>query len=238
MPRKLIAAALTAGMSMTVIVILAMPALAKGPTQARITGPGLDRAIVISGGGEPTEHSKLATLAGQTGLFAVLFGAVPGMPALTPLRSAPPGASLGPKYTLIYTVPGLPSPSQMDGQYRQYLYPDAGGGPVIYTPPGQPSWAQYQLSAWVRGGPQLLSILGRLGVKAVAPPQAGKAVASYRPRTTMPPAPHASGKAAVGVATWLVAAIAMAAATALAGSALLLRRRAPIARRGGRAQVR
>jgi len=202
-----------------------MPALAKGPTQARITGPGLDRAIVISGAGEPGQQGRLATLAGQTGLFTLLFGAIPNMPALTPLRSAPPSASLGPKYTLIYTVPGLPTPSQMDGQLRQDLYPAAAGGPVIYTPPGQPSWVRHRESAWLRGSPQLLSFLGRLGVPAAAPPQAGKAVASHPARKATPPAPRASRVGAVGVATWLIATIAIIAAATLAGSVLLLRRR-------------
>jgi hypothetical protein len=237
MPRRLIAAALTAGLSITLIVISAMPALAKGPTQARITGPGLDRAIVISGAGEPGQQSRLATLAEQTGLFTVLFGAIPNMPALTPLRSAPPSASLGPKYTVIFTVPGLTRPSQMDGQIRQELYPAAGGGPVIYTPPGQPSWVGHKESVWLRGSPRLLSFLGRLGVPAAAPPQAGKAVATHRARKAMPPAPRASRVAAGGVATWLIATMAIIAATTLAGCVLVLRRRGPTASRGGRAQV-
>lgn len=229
MLRRLIAAtALTAGTSITAIVLLATPALAKGPTQARITGPGLDRAIVISGEGEPGQQGQLATLAGQTGLFTVLFGAIPGEPALTPLRNAPPSASLGPKYTLIYTLPGLTSQSgQADGQIRQDLYPRAGGGPVIYTPPGQPGYGgPRQDTTWLRGGPQLLSILDRLGVPPSAAHQAHKAI------------PPASRQAGSGVSAWLIATIAIIAAAALAGAALWLRHRRPTAGRGRRPRVR
>jgi hypothetical protein len=234
MPRRLIAAALTAGTSISLIVLLATPALAKGPTQARITGPGLNRAIVISGQGEPGQQGQLATLAGQTGLFTVLFGGgvSTGAPALVPLRDAPQKASLGPRYTLTYTVPGLSGPDQMNGQLRQDLYPDAGGGPVIYTPPGQPSWVPHRQTAWMRGGPRLRGLLGRLGVPAAAPPQAGNAVASHPAGRATPPAQSASPAPAAGIATWLIATMAIIAATALAGSALLLRRRSRVGMSG------
>jgi hypothetical protein len=50
MLRRLIAvAALAAGLSIAAAVTLATPAFAKGPSQARITGPGLARAAVVSG---------------------------------------------------------------------------------------------------------------------------------------------------------------------------------------------
>ena len=51
MLRRLIAvSALAAGMSIVAAMTLATPAFAKGPSQARITGPWLARAIVVSGG--------------------------------------------------------------------------------------------------------------------------------------------------------------------------------------------
>lgn len=138
--RLIVVTALAAGMSIAVIT-LATPALAKGPSQARITGPGLARAIVVSGAGEPGQQGMLAVLAGQTGLFTVLFGAdasVTSQPP-TPLRPQPPKASLGPRYTITYTVPGeYPLPGKQFGQIRQDLYPRAAGGPVIFTPPRQP----------------------------------------------------------------------------------------------------
>jgi hypothetical protein len=140
MLRRLIAViALAAGMS-TAALTLAAPALAKGPSQASITGPGLAHAIVVSGNGEPGMLSKLATLAGQTSLFTVMFGAGGNVPAPVRPRTPLPRASLGPRYTVTYTVPGVtPQPGEQFGRIRQDLYPLAAGGPVIYTPPGSPA---------------------------------------------------------------------------------------------------
>src|SRR5437773_3123881 len=118
MLRRLIAVtALAAGMSVAAAMTLATPALAKGPSQARITGPGLVRAVVVSGNGEPGEPGRLASLAEQTGLFTVMFGAGASAgfagPVPTQLHTPPPKASLGPRYALVYTVPGVtPRPGQ------------------------------------------------------------------------------------------------------------------------------
>jgi hypothetical protein len=134
--RLIVFAALAAGMSIAAAITLATPALAKGPSQARITGPGLARPIVVSGNGEPGQPGILGTLALQTKLFSVMFG--PNVPEPPQLRT-PPAASLGPRYTIVYTVYGeFTRPGQQFGQIRQDLYPRADGGPVIYTPQGQP----------------------------------------------------------------------------------------------------
>src|SRR5690349_23701554 len=119
MLRRMIAvAALAAAMSIAAAITLATPALAKGPTQARISGPGLAHAIVVSGNGEPGQLGRLSTLAVQTGLFTVMFGAVASVTTQTPrqLGTSPPNASLGPGYAIIYTVPGVtPRPGEQFG---------------------------------------------------------------------------------------------------------------------------
>ena len=173
MLRRLVAVtALAAGMSVAAALTLATPALAKGPSQARITGPGLARAIVISGNGEPGEQDRLASLALQTGLFTVMFGAGAsiGGPAPARLPTPPPRASLGPRYTLVYTVPGVtPRPGQQFGQVRQDLYPRAAGGPLIYTPPGQQGFGgPLTVTGWLRGRPQLTRTLAQVGVQIPA----------------------------------------------------------------------
>jgi len=118
-------------------VMLATPALAKGPTEARITGPGLAHAIIVSGGGEPGQQGLLTSLAERTGFFKMLFGGLSGIPAPVRLRTPPPHASLGPRYTVIFTVPGVPPQgNERFGRIRQELYLHAVGGPVIYTPSG------------------------------------------------------------------------------------------------------
>ena len=227
MLRRLIATtALTAVVSIAAAISLATPALAKGPAQASITGPGLPRAIVLSGGGEPGMPGPLATLAGQTGLFALLFGpGIVGVPEPAPLRTSPPKASLGPRYTVIYTVPGvIPQPGQQDGRIRQDLYPGAAGGPVIYTPPGQDGFGgPLQVTGWLRASPQLTRTLAELGVRV-------RPVLRVAPQTR-PSAAHPAAAPRAGSRTlaWLIASFAVIAAVALTGTALWLRHRKPAA---------
>src|SRR6186997_3185792 len=101
MPRRFIAlTSLAAGAAVAVTVALATPALAKGTTQASITGPGLARPVTISVAAEsealPGQGDALSGLADQTGLFIVLFGpnigdvAVPDQPSR--LRTPPAAA--------------------------------------------------------------------------------------------------------------------------------------------------
>ena len=154
MLRKLtVAAALAAGMSIAATIALATPALAKGPSQARITGPGLAHAVVVSGTGEPGQPGKLGTLAQQTRLFFAMFGWLATVPPQ--LRIPPPKASVGPRYTIIYTVPGVtPQPGEQFGQIRQDLFPRAAGGPLVYTPSGQHGFGgPLSFTGWVRASP-------------------------------------------------------------------------------------
>jgi hypothetical protein len=229
MLRRLIAlTSLAAGTAIAAAAAVATPALAKGATQASITGPGLARPVTISAQGEalPGQGDTLAILADQTGLFTVLFGPGSGTPDQpSPLRTPPAAASLGPRYTLTYTVPGVtPGPGQRDGQIRQYLYPRAAGGPVIYTLPGQQGFGQpLQATGWLRGTPQLTASLTRLGVPAGAslPLTPGSTA-----HVSAAPAPAAAPKPGDATApAWLIATIVSAVAIAIAGTAWWLRRR-------------
>ncbi|HEY6275496.1 MAG TPA: hypothetical protein VIX86_04120 [Streptosporangiaceae bacterium] len=209
--RLIVVTALTAGMSIAAVLALATPALAKGPSLARITGPGLSHAIVISGNGEPGQLGTLAVLAEQTGLFTAMFGSGGNVPAPVRLRGPLPEAALGPRFTIVYTVPGVtPRPGQQFGQIRQDLYPRAAGGPVVYTPSGQSGFGQPLLiTGWTRASPRLTRSLARLGVPLGA---AGPAAA------------HQAGTVAPG---WLIAAAVAIVAAALAATALWVRHRRP-----------
>jgi hypothetical protein len=225
--RLIVLIALAGGMSIAAGMTLATPALAKGPSQARITGPGLVHAIVISGGGEPGQQSRLASLAEQTNLFTVLFGPGGSVPPPSRLHTPPLKASLGPRYMVVYTVPGIePQPGEESGRVRQDLYPYATGGPVIYTPSGQRGFGQdLQTAGWLRGGTQLTHTLTQLGVPSRPGTQAAQ-------QTHRPPGTHAAAAQQAGFRTpgWLGALTAAIAAAALAGAALLLRRRKPATR--------
>ena len=217
--RLTVVAALAAGMSIAAAITLAAPALAKGPTLARITGPGVAHAIVISGNGEPGQQSRLGTLAMQTRLFFVLFGSNASVPPWTPPQvRTPPRASLGPRYTIIYTVPGgiTSHPGEQFGQVRQDLYPRAAGGPLVYTPPGQHD-GPFPVAGWIRASRGLPRTLARLGV----PPPPRKA--ALLPATH----PVAGQRAGSRTLPWLIASAAAIAAAAVVGAVLLLRRRKP-----------
>jgi len=226
MRRLIVTTALAAGISIAAAITLATPAAAKGPSQARITGPGLVHAVVVSGEGEPGQQGRLAVLAGLTGLFTVLFGLDAGVPTPIPIQlsTPPPKASLGARYIVIYTVPGVtPRPGEQFGQVRQDLYPGAVGGPVIYTPPGQDGFGQpLQVIGWLRASPQLTRTLAQLGIR----PRPGPAAA---PPTRLPAAAHPAPAHQAGWRTlaWLIASAVAIAVAALACTALWLRHRKP-----------
>jgi hypothetical protein len=216
--RLVVLTALAVGMSIAAAITLAAPALAKGPSQARITGLGLAHAIVVSGNGEPGQPGMLNTLALQTRLFSVMFG--PNAPVPAQLRPPPPTASLGPRYTIIYTVFGLfTRPGRQFGQIRQVLYPRAASGPVIYTPPRQ-SGGPLPFFGWFRASRHLPRTLAKLGV----PLRPGTPTAL---QTRLRPAGHpaAAQQTSSRTLTWLIASAAAIAAAALAGTALWLRHR-------------
>jgi len=220
--RLTIASALAVGMCITFVMTLVTPALAKGPTQARITGPGLARGIVISGNGEPGQLSKLAMLATRTNLYAVLFGPGGSIQAPVRLRIPPPAASIGPRYTITYTLPGAtPQGTVKLGRIRQDLYPLAAGGPLIYTPSGQIGFGQpLRIPGWIRASTRLTRTLSKLGVPL---------------RQMQEQRTHASAAHAGSTSMWLIGSAAAIAAVALAGAAWRLRHGRPAADRAGAA---
>jgi hypothetical protein len=84
--------------------VLAAPALAKGPSEAKVSGPGLQGGgihLKSDGGGDPSSCTPLGDLTEFSGFFPALFGQMPD-----PMRTKRPTSKLGPKYTIEYTVPG------------------------------------------------------------------------------------------------------------------------------------
>lgn len=139
-------------------VFLALPAaaLAKGPSAASISGPGLSEPLLVTGLGDESG------LVGQTGFFPATFGQSPD-----PMSSARPKGHLGPRYTIRYTVPG---PNNTNAVIRQDVYPYAKGGPVLYTKPGQPFFETERThGGWYRAGADLKQTLLRLGLPAATP---------------------------------------------------------------------
>lgn len=131
MKRLLVLAALTA-------LVVPTAALAKGPDEAKITGPGLAKAIVITGPEE--EGSALMTFADAAGFFPGAFGQQPN----TMLPGRPKG-DLGPRYTVEYNVPGGDGESWT---LKQDLYPYALPAAVTYMKEGQEIFDMTSQGGW------------------------------------------------------------------------------------------
>jgi hypothetical protein len=103
----------------------------------------------------------------EVGFFPAVFCCQQPNPMLP---TAPKGA-LGPKYTIVYTVPG---PESKLYRVTQGLYPYASGGPVVHTAPGQRIFGTMRTSGgWFRAEPTLNSRLVSLGLPAKEPGSSG-----------------------------------------------------------------
>ena len=181
--------------------LVATSALAKGASEAMITGPGLGGGISLAGEGE-AGGGQLMQLAEDAGFFPSVFATTPN-----PMLSRRPAGELGPRYTITYTMPG---PNGVSDTLVQDLYPYADPTPVTYTAPGQ----RYFESEKTVGGWFVASTALKDELVAVGLPEGA-------PSTGSPAIPWTSSEVAVG--TLLVAAAAL---TAI----LLARRRWPSGR--------
>jgi hypothetical protein len=117
--------------------VVASSALAKGATQATIKGPGLNKGGLViksDSGGDPSSGSRLGRLAEAAGFFPAVFDQQPD-----PMLPERPKGNLGPKYTVVYVMPG---PDGGTSRIRQDLYPYAKPYALSYTKPGQPFFDQ------------------------------------------------------------------------------------------------
>jgi hypothetical protein len=148
--------------ALAVMLLLPATAAAKGPSKASITGPGLQHAITIDGYGEGGNSSPLGVLVDQGGFFAQAFQPTPRLTTETR-----PAGLLGPRYLVVYTVPGPNGESTL----RQDLYPYAGGGTASYMASGQKFWndTQSTTGGWFRGSSELRGVLVKAGLPKNGP---------------------------------------------------------------------
>jgi hypothetical protein len=140
--------------------ILAPAALAKGPSVASITGPGVGHAVVVKG----TEGTgALGALTENTGFFPAAFGQSPD-----PMLHVKP-TGLGPRYTIRYVVPGG---NRAVFHLTQDVYPYARGGAVTYLKPGQRIFDMRSKGGWFRGGDALKQTLVQAGLPRTRPARA------------------------------------------------------------------
>ena len=145
----------------------ASSASAKGPDQAIVTGPGLEdqdgRIVFASSGGDPSGGTPFMAFVESGGFFQQTFGQ--SHDPTTPTR---PKGDLGPRYEVVYRVPG---PNGGTAMLQQSVYPFATGGSVTYMTPGQPFFDGQQLThgGWFAGSPALKATLVAAGLPESAP---------------------------------------------------------------------
>jgi hypothetical protein len=137
---------------------LALPAVAsaKGPSSASITGPNLDRVLTIRGGGEGGPGTPLGRLVDLGGFFAQMYGQTPD-----PTLAARPAGTLGPRYKVVYVVPG---PNGIESRVVQLAYPFAKPAPLTYMKPGQVYWGVRHAHGGWYSAPGLRSVFVVAGV--------------------------------------------------------------------------
>jgi hypothetical protein len=167
------------------IAALALPAaaLAKGPSEASIEGPGLGKAITISGPEE--EGSPMMDFAEQAGFFPAAFGQEPN-----PLLPGRPKGNLGPKYRIEYKVPG---PNNDMFEISQDLYPYATPYAVTYMADGQAIFDFTTHGGWFES-PSLKDTLVSAGL----------------PKTAASASARSSSSAGFSATGWLAVAIGIA----------------------------
>jgi hypothetical protein len=131
---------------------LAGDALAKGPDAAVITGPDLPSPLTLSYR-DAARRATMAKLTTDGDFFRQAFG-----PASTRPR---PDVALGPRYVVVYRVPGPNGNSYL----RQSLYPYASGGAITFMAKGQRFWGTRRTrGGWSRPSPSLFTALLEAGL--------------------------------------------------------------------------
>ena len=142
--------------------LLTSSALAKGVTDAMITGPGLDETITLSGEGQPGSL-QLYTVVEAAGFYPGVFERSPN-----PMLADRPRGELGPRYTIAYTMPG---PNNESDVILQDVYPYAQPEPVAYVEPGQHFFGTGEtVGGWFVAGMVLRDALVAVGLPESAPP--------------------------------------------------------------------
>jgi hypothetical protein len=139
-------------------------ALAKGASEATITGPGLEGAITLTGEGQ-MDGARLTQIAQDAGFFPSVFVTTPN-----PMLSERPAGELGPRYTITYAMPG---PSGV-AELRQDLYPYAQPSPVTRMQPGQRFFGtEKTVGGWYVAGTTLKDDLVAAGLPETSPVDGG-----------------------------------------------------------------
>jgi hypothetical protein len=199
------------------LAVVPTAAQAKGASGATISGGGPGGLpggpINLKGDGEPGSGTNLANLAQAAGVWALLFEDGPG----GELASAPATANRGPRYTITWI---FPNGAGTEDKVRQSVWPYAAGGPLTFMASGQPVLDATTKGGWFQAADNLRQSLIALGLPSREPLTAPATATATAPAT--PAAPAAPDPAP---AVWPRVAVGLALLLAVAGGALVLRRR-------------
>lgn len=138
------------------------PAFGKGPSGASLSGPGLGHSVPLQGDGEGGTETTLGAVTQLGGFFPQVFQQIPDPTA----RTRPTG-NLGPRYQIVYRVPG---PNNGASMLVQDVYPYAKPSPVTYMRAGQRFWGfNHTHGGWFVSEPGLETALVKAGLPASPP---------------------------------------------------------------------
>ncbi len=142
------------------LALVAIPASAKGPESAVITGPGLDGPQQLM---EGASEEELTLLMEQTGLW---YG-TGDLPA--PVEEAP--GDLGTQYAITWISFGPPGLSVEDRTIVQHLFVQSDGSMLIHTPEqaSLQGWGEGVIG-WFVAPPGLADTLVRMGLPPLEAP--------------------------------------------------------------------
>jgi hypothetical protein len=190
--------------SVVAVLLMSPPAMAKGPSQGVITGPGLVEPIELREPGAKTIGVDLASVAMESGFFEGVWGGDPDR------LTRPPAGDLGPRYTITYS---MTVSRRLSGTITQFVYPYAEPLSVTHIPAKQRFWGSNEtVGGWFVAGIRFRRTLISLGLPAARP----------SPTVGIDAAATAVGSQADSISSWLLVAMAI---PALALMVILLRRR-------------
>lgn len=207
------------------VAVTAAPAAAKGPLSVTITDPGGESTVLPAVALPDDGDNPLMLLAEDMGLWEA-------MDPDTDLPDIPPRVP-GLEIPVVWQLAG---PTTEGIRIEQHLYPQAHGGPLVHTEPGQVGYDGVTGGGWYRASSRLMDTLASLGwtVKHTiiegAPAVTVDALAA--PDGVGTPATAATGMPGAGddawwsgrTATGAMAAVVVAGAAA-GGTGLVRRRR-------------
>jgi hypothetical protein len=154
------------GVCVSLLLVEAPTANAKGASKAVITGPGLSSPIVLDGAGNLVEFANLAALLETSGFFLMSCETCDGRLAHRP------AGSLGDRYAVTWTIRAEGPMRLFSWDIDEFVYPFAQPRPVVRWVGGQRSGMGKTVAGWALARPGLTRVFRRIVHQTAAVPPA------------------------------------------------------------------